>query len=805
MKGRFIVEWGCVLAACGSVGQRGVAALWSMLFVLIVSMNVVRAAGPSDTNEIFYAAKACLHSTSPNCANQVRLSRIEQRYRTASGMGEYVDIAGRLETFLAGPTLDESSKVRALRLRDETKKLIAHTAAARQASALIEERKLDQVAPILATILGEASDQRSIALYEQLDAQVQGAEQAGIVAQFWHEIAGVVAPAVPAVLLLLLLMLVRWAVGWLRKNWGTRFTIEEISDESNLGVSDLIVSQLLSLKRETRASTAGLLLLKATMIPKHPSFTSSSQQTSMIAGLESLTLTIGTVNVGAIAKVAAGLWRWCSYDCRQITCKVIVRQEHLRVQLTARYPDTTVLRGRSCLSWLWASRSLPQTQLSTSVTALLNGQGDVPQQVAEEVATKMLYALAKDPLTEGEPADDVRKGLQQLRSYVGSEGQDAASGEVKELPTEHLKRAIARFKSARRSDPRYVDAYVYEGVALDLLEEHQDALERFRYARKLLLEQSEPNTEAKNSTEEDRKDRERRLKVIQYNEAVAHLRSLYSKDGIDKCIEVLKGLLETDPDPKSDPIIALAYAAKADAIACWTLHPVEFFESGIVPMLFDHGGGHDFDESFGVLPSGKQIDDIASSLAYKRVVEESVRLVTRITDGLNSTLNELKEGPLPKSWDRHAVLQLEWSIANALGDLYLYSYEAWVRRGRLPKTAFIENFLELALGHLNRCAFLFPPGVEILSNLGVLYFLRKQSGDLDKARVVLNEVTKLNPNYEYAYYRIAETYVAEQRYQEALTAVEQYKQTGRKVSIRSFGKLMATIRKELAVPAAEGV
>ncbi|MEI9925416.1 MAG: tetratricopeptide repeat protein [Bradyrhizobium sp.] len=793
---RYSIAGHRVFCTGGSAAQAGLAAIMIQV-ALMFPMTVVRSEGARKANDLVHAAKACLISKSPRCIAAVRLPRIEQRFHAASGLAGYLDVASRLEDFLAAPALEGASKAKALRLRAETKKLIAHSVAARQAGTLIEERKIDQAAPILASILKEASDPRSIALYKQLDGQARDAEQAGVVDWLWHEIRKITTPAVPAVVLLLLLFLVRSAHGWMRKNWGTQFKIEDVSDESKLGVSDLIMSELLSLKKETRASTAGLLLLKATVIPKYPGFTSSQQQDSLVAGLEGSDLTIGTVNVGSTAKVAVGLWRWCFSDSRQIICKVVVHQEHLRVQLTARYPDLSVLREKSCLSWLWASWCLPQIQFTASAMAPLDGEGDVPRQIAEEVVVKMLYALSKDNVADGESADDIRIGLKQLRSYVSSEAQDAVSGEVKELPTEHLKRAVARFKSARRSDPRYVDAYVYEGVALDLLEDHENAIERFQYARKLLEEQSGRIAQGKRGSKEDRIELERRLKIVQYNEAVAHLRSLYSKDGIDKCVEVLKGLLESDPDPKSDPIIALAYATKADAIACWTLHPVEFFKSEVVPILLDNGASHDFDEGFEFLPDGEK-DNIARAIEYKLVVEESVRLVTRITEKLSVALNELKAKPLPKNWDEHAVLQLEWGIANALGDLYLYAYEAWVQRGRLPKTPFIEKFLDIALDHLKKCEFLFPPGVEILSNLGTLYILRGQDGDLDEARAVLTKVTKLNPNYEYAYFRIAQAYVDEKRFEEASATVQQYRSTGRAVNIRSFGDLVGRINRELA-------
>jgi tetratricopeptide (TPR) repeat protein len=110
----------------------------------------------------------------------------------------------------------------------------------------------------------------------------------------------------------------------------------------------------------------------------------------------------------------------------------------------------------------------------------------------------------------------------------------------------------------------------------------------------------------------------------------------------------------------------------------------------------------------------------------------------------------------------------------------------------------VDNYLNLAIDYLNKCAFLFPPGVEILSNLGTLYLFRKEKGDLDKARKSLEEVIKLNKNYEYVYYRLAKTYFAEGRYDEANGIVQRYKSTGRTVGIPSFGNLIVKICVELA-------
>lgn len=318
------------------------------------------------------------------------------------------------------------------------------------------------------------------------------------------------------------------------------------------------------------------------------------------------------------------------------------------------------------------------------------------------------------------------------------------------------------------------------------------AIERFEYARELIVERLKGRAE----DDKDRQEWERQLKAVKYNEAVAHLRNLYPVEGIRKSIAVLDELLGAAPDAKSDPVIALALAVKADAIACWNLHPEEFFESEIFPALFDELS-EGLDVSFGTEEAGAHGSGVVGSMQYKIVVDETVRQVTQITDKLFQALTELKVSR-STAWDERAILQFEWSITNALGDLYLYAYETWVRRGRLPKVPPVDNYLNLAVNYLNKCAFLFPPGVEILSNLGTLYLFRQNKGDLDKAIGYLEEVIKLNENYEYAYYRFAQTYFCEGRYDEANGIVQRYKSTGRAVEISSFVNLIVKICVQLA-------
>jgi hypothetical protein len=57
---------------------------------------------------------------------------------------------------------------------------------------------------------------------------------------------------------------------------------------------------------------------------------------------------------------------------------------------------------------------------------------------------------------------------------------------------------------------------------------------------------------------------------------------------------------------------------------------------------------------------------------------------------------------------------------------------------------------------------LLPAGVETLSNIGTLYLMRGDAGDLPLARQYLQRAIALNPHYEYAYLRLAQSWEQEQ-------------------------------------------
>jgi hypothetical protein len=67
-----------------------------------------------------------------------------------------------------------------------------------------------------------------------------------------------------------------------------------------------------------------------------------------------------------------------------------------------------------------------------------------------------------------------------------------------------------------------------------------------------------------------------------------------------------------------------------------------------------------------------------------------------------------------------------------------------------------KSFVDMALKALRECEILLPAGVETLTNIGTLYLVNGQPGDLAEARRFFVRASTLNPQYEYAYYRLAQ-------------------------------------------------
>jgi tetratricopeptide (TPR) repeat protein len=275
--------------------------------------------------------------------------------------------------------------------------------------------------------------------------------------------------------------------------------------------------------------------------------------------------------------------------------------------------------------------------------------------------------------------------------------------------------AYQAFREARTRQDDFYEAYLYEGIALDLLSKHDEAIKRFEY-----LENEKRMT-----------DRALREKAI-YNQAISLLRK-YQYSSTRRAEAVLERLInEIDADPEVSQIKAMALATKASVIAQY-------------PMYWT------------VLAPGSK-DSPISELEYRTKSEDAgnqwIGEVAKLRTRLQRIL-EIVEGE--DKWDRGAERQLEWAINNAWGSVHLnsaiYVYSTPDSKPGPPEWQQKRlEYLDEAYEAFQNCAMLLTPGVENLTNLAKVTL---ELGRFAQGCAYLEEVRKMNPSYEYAYFRLA--------------------------------------------------
>lgn len=513
-----------------------------------------------------------------------------------------------------------------------------------------------------------------------------------------HRLLTVAGWVVFVLILLLLVMLGRRLDAFRRARKRNPWRLGELMDSTKLGIGPLVAYHFSALlaSRAPASVTNGLMSLAAPMIPASPGFRLAPAQVDLIQELQSSSLTLSGVNVGAAAGVFKALENWWKASDNVISGVADISGEK---QLTLR------LTARSTAGKPIAVEAAAPCADSRATRLCVEG-----------ATFKMLYAIQQDGDVEGaERADLLRQGMLKLRTYVN--GGDPAHDPLKEL-----RGSVEAFAGVRAAWPASLEAHLYEGIALDLLEAHREAIEHFQYVRE-------------NST-----DPAMSQKAL-YNEAVAHLRSWYKLPGINRCIELVDELVSPGAPAAlkaallDDPVKALALGVKADAIAHRPIHWKK----------------------------------LGTTLA--KVAAQSLSDVTQITDLLDEIAKDVA-GKIryasATAWDRQTLRQLEWSVQNALGDLNL---NCATSLHAVDPTAVPPHYVQAALKALNRCAVLLPPGVETLSNLGTAYLV---SADTFEARRYLQRVIRLNKYYEYAYYRLAQTWEFDKRPQKAAGVVKEF-------------------------------
>jgi tetratricopeptide (TPR) repeat protein len=329
--------------------------------------------------------------------------------------------------------------------------------------------------------------------------------------------------------------------------------------------------------------------------------------------------------------------------------------------------------------------------------------------VAHDVSFKMYHLLSQEcSISECDMANELRYGLNFLSDYVSW------------IDNQGLDKALEKFRKVRRKRPNQYEAHYYEGIALELLERHDEAAMHLKFVKE-------------NCASEDLQ------KKAAYNEAITYLRIYEGWKNCEKAIDLLNEIIPKGDTKILTPIQALAKAAKADAVAFkpkfWRSYP---------PKLSDT----------------EDLDLIVKQKDYRRwIVDSSISEVKSLTSELTEIINLYKKNEMKNSgWDDLAITQLEWAVNLSIGDLYLNCAENFFCEP-YPKANYNENkrdaFFAKAENAFRKCQMLLTPGAEIFSCLGTVSMFR---GKLQEAQNYLEKAISLHKYYEYAYYRLSQVF-----------------------------------------------
>ncbi|MFY9622484.1 MAG: tetratricopeptide repeat protein [Pyrinomonadaceae bacterium] len=525
--------------------------------------------------------------------------------------------------------------------------------------------------------------------------------------------------------------------GWTRKNC-CRWMLLSIDDKSNMGVSEVIVDCLRRFGEGRPSASVGLLKLQTLQLPTIPELDIPTPDIDFSPVLEALPFEVHGISLASLVKVRTPFRNWFNSKRPWIKGMVFTVDSQVVVRLTVRYSD-----GRTNTVTSIADKGLAST-------------------AAESAAYKMYYLIAanKPSVQDAEGAERLRNALDLLGPYVSGR------------KPENLQKAYEAFRDVRIENPELEEALLYEGIALDLLEKHDEAITLFDR-----LIESTSNTTLKG-------------KAI-YNRAVSLFRE-YEDSSLEDVITTLRALIgsdgvyqgaqfETQKKAFVDklvetPIKALALAAEANAIS---VRPIFWRTYAGVP---------------------KNANDLAIKEAkenpdFKKKVQSWVEDVKAIAELLKEVLGRTTEKP--EDWDARTVRQLKWARQNAIGNIYLDVAKYFITESAqsVDDKKVRDEYLQLALKAYEECEFLLPPGVETLTNMGTLL---SELGNQEEARAYLDRAITLNRDYEYAYYRKAESWSHQQQTDKVVETLRTFRKV-KNPKIREFIKIYQKYATDLAM------
>jgi hypothetical protein len=492
---------------------------------------------------------------------------------------------------------------------------------------------------------------------------------------------------------------------------GREWRLERIADDTNLGVADLMIESFGRWGSETPALASGLITLERLQLPSIDWLKPAAASLDLSEALKDLSVRVGgnLVTLSGIASAGKGIRDWLNATCPSIQGKAIWKGANLMVTVTARARKKTwtVTESRQARtdSGAVAPPANPSIPSFSGMPATVPFTPDEIQNATYAATYKIFYLISRpgSTLSQAEAANSLREGLNQLWKHVATENPDK------------LEHAYEAFREARTREDNFYQAYLYEGIALDLLSQHDEAIKRFEYLE----------------NENRMKDPPLREKAT-YNRAISLFRK-YQLPATRQAEKVLNTLIAGIADkPENSQIKSMALAAKASVIAQY-------------PMYWS------------VLRSASEEASIAAT-ENRNEREDAVIYwkgkVALLNERLDAILKTVKAGG---KWSRDAERQLEWAINNAWGSIHLNlatyvcaSADSEPDRAEGQKTR--REYLNLAYDAFQNCAMLLSPGVENLTNLAKVTL---ELGRFAQGRAYLEQVIKMNPAYEYAYYRLA--------------------------------------------------
>lgn len=596
-----------------------------------------------------------------------------------------------------------------------------HEVLLQEARRLIAEGETGAASSVIMKVLDATED---AAIIDQADRTLGDARPGvgTLLAGLWPAVLSLIASIVRTVLLTVLLglsvygllALGRWIVG---ARQGADWKVQPIVDNSGLGLGGLVAASAHRWLEVVRGVpvTAGLLSFGRAIdiAPWVKVVLANRGEEERV--LEAMSLQVGGIDLGAVSKLLLEARRYLTAVGRRVEGIAFVSSNQVVVRLTKR-------------------REPGRVDIVTGMCEIAQGK-DAAVVAAEAAVYKMYYLIATEGATpsDAEAADKLRAGVSLLRQFT-------SGGDPKALD-----QAYVTFRTVRGESPSLEEAHLYEGIALDLLERHDEAVSRFGYL-------------AKRASQPALRDK------AKYNEAIARLRK-YEPEELEKAITTLKGLIQTEPTPLS----SLARAAMANAIA----HK---------PIFWQH------------LAFGSDVRDDAEVRRRKQdgrpTVEGWVREVEAITGVLGA--NDTRGA----NWDEPTRRQLSWAIANARGNAYLNYAKSFLHAPHVSDSEGIDraDYLEKARVAFQECDNILPAGVETLTNLATVLLTLART---EEARSYAQQAIDLNPHYEYAYYRLAQSWEDDERTDKVVQVLTSFRKPPR---IPGFQEMF---RKYYVKPASE--